>query len=95
MHAIIVRTTVPMLLVLTLALSFAGEPPTPQASLAPSIEGTYQFISRKLPDGTLLRPPDFMGFNTYTKSHRIRKNRAVPLRSPFLDYCSDLPSWIV
>ena len=29
MHAIIVRTTVPMLLVLTLALSFAGEPPTP------------------------------------------------------------------
>jgi hypothetical protein len=29
MHAIIVRTTVPMLLVLTLALSFAGEPSTP------------------------------------------------------------------
>jgi len=34
MHAIIVRTTVPMLLVLTLALSFTGEPPTPQASSA-------------------------------------------------------------
>jgi hypothetical protein len=70
MHAIIVRTTVPMLLVLTLALSFAGEPPTPQASSAPSIEGTYQFISRQLLDGTLRRPPDIMGLNTYTKSHR-------------------------
>jgi hypothetical protein len=38
--------------------------------LAPSIEGAFQFISRKLPDGPLLRPPDFIGFNTYTKSHR-------------------------
>ena len=36
---------------------------------APSIEGTYQLISRKLPDGTMLRPPDVMGLWTYTKSH--------------------------
>jgi hypothetical protein len=36
---------------------------------APSIEGTYQLISRKLPDGTILRPPDVMGLWTYTKSH--------------------------
>ncbi len=70
MHAIIVRTTVPMLLVLTLTLSFAGEPPTPQASSAPSIEGTYQFISRQLPDGTMLRPPNITGLCTYTKSRR-------------------------
>jgi hypothetical protein len=70
MHATMVRTTVPMLLVLTLALSFAGEPPKPQASSAPSIEGTYKLISRQLPDGTMLRPPDIMGLNTYTKSHR-------------------------
>jgi hypothetical protein len=28
-------------------------------------------------------------------SHSNRKNRAVPLGSPFLDHCSDLPSWIV
>jgi hypothetical protein len=28
---------------------------------APSIEGTYQLISRKLPDGTVLKPPDIMG----------------------------------
>jgi hypothetical protein len=70
MHATMVRTTVPMLLVLTLALSFAGEPPRPQASSAPSIEGTYQLISRKLSDGTLLKPLDIMGLGTFTKSHR-------------------------
>jgi hypothetical protein len=70
MHATMVRTTVPMLLVLTLALSFAGEPPTPQASSAPSIEGTYTLLSRQLPDGTMLRPPEIMGLVTYTKTHR-------------------------
>src|SRR5712691_11083075 len=36
----------------------------------PSIEGTYQLISRKLPDGTVLKPPDIMGLLTYTKTHR-------------------------
>ena len=36
----------------------------------PSIEGTYQRISRQLPDGTILRPPEIMGLCTYTKSHR-------------------------
>ena len=36
----------------------------------PSIEGTYQLMSRKLPDGTVLKPPDIMGLQTYTKSHR-------------------------
>jgi hypothetical protein len=71
MHAIIARTTVPMLLVLLLgAVSFAGEPPTPQASSAPSIEGTYRLVSRQLPDGTTLKPPEIMGLWTYTKTHR-------------------------
>ncbi len=37
---------------------------------APSIEGTYKRISRKLPDGTMLSPPDIMGLMTYTKTHR-------------------------
>ena len=36
---------------------------------APSIEGTYQLISRKLPDGTVLKPPDILGLSTFTKSH--------------------------
>jgi len=66
MHATMVRTTVPMLLVLTLALSFAGIPPTPQASSAPSIEGTYRLVSRQFPDGTMLKPPEVMGLWTYT-----------------------------
>jgi hypothetical protein len=71
MHAIIVRTTVPMLLVLMFgAISFAGEPPTPQASSAPSIEGTYRFVSRQFRDGTTLKPPEVMGLFTYTKTHR-------------------------
>jgi hypothetical protein len=70
MHVTMVRTTVPMLLVLTLGLSFAGIPPRPQASSAPSIEGTYKLLSRQLPDGTMLRPPAIMGLLTYTKSHR-------------------------
>jgi len=37
---------------------------------APSIEGTYKLLSRKLPDGTMLSPPAIMGLFTYTKSHR-------------------------
>jgi len=45
---------------------------------APSIEGTYQLISRKLPDGTVLKPPDTMGLWTFTKTHisfnNIRKD---------------------
>ncbi len=71
MHVTLVRTAVPMLLVLMLgAHGFAGEPPTPQASSAPSIEGTYKLSSRKLTDGTVLKPPDIMGLQTYTKSYQ-------------------------
>jgi hypothetical protein len=40
------------------------------AAQTPSIEGTYQLISRKLPDGTMLSPPTIMGLCTFTKSHR-------------------------
>jgi hypothetical protein len=35
-----------------------------------SIEGTYQLVSRTLPDGTVLKPPDIIGLLTYTKNHR-------------------------
>jgi hypothetical protein len=71
MHATLVRTVIPMLLVLTLgALCCAGEPPRVPASSAPSIEGTYKLSSRKLADGTVLKPPDIMGLQTYTKSYR-------------------------
>jgi len=40
------------------------------AAQTPSIEGAWQLVSRKLPDGTVLKPPDIMGLFTYTKSHR-------------------------
>jgi hypothetical protein len=85
MHATLVRTAVPMLLVLTLALSFAGIPPRPQASSAPSLEGTYKLTWRQLPDGTRLSPPDIMGLWTYTKTHRnfniVQKDAAGKFRS--------------
>jgi hypothetical protein len=50
------------LIVLLFAISASAQ--------APSIEGTYRLISRQLPDGTILKPPDIMGFWTYTKSNR-------------------------
>ncbi len=40
------------------------------AAQTPSIEGTYQLVSRTLPDGTVRKPPDIMGLFTYTKTHR-------------------------
>jgi hypothetical protein len=40
------------------------------AAQAPSIEGTYQLTSRKLSDGTVIKPPDIMGLCTFTKTHR-------------------------
>lgn len=36
----------------------------------PSIEGTYRLVSRTLRDGTVVKPPDVMGLQTYTKSYR-------------------------
>lgn len=36
----------------------------------PNIEGTYQLVSRTLRDGTVIRPPEVMGLQTYTKSYR-------------------------
>jgi hypothetical protein len=40
------------------------------AAQSPSIEGTYQLVSRTLPDGAVLKPPAIMGLLTYTKTHR-------------------------
>ena len=37
---------------------------------APSIEGTYRLVSRTLRDGTVVKPPDIMGLQTYTKTYR-------------------------
>jgi hypothetical protein len=53
-----------MLIILVLCFSVSAP------AQVPSIEGTYQLVSRKLPDGTMQGPPDIMGLLTYTKSHR-------------------------
>jgi hypothetical protein len=37
---------------------------------APSIEGTYHFVRRELPDGTVQLPPAVKGMITYTKEFR-------------------------
>jgi hypothetical protein len=36
----------------------------------PSIEGTYELMWRKLPDGTTVKPPMLMGVQTFTKNIR-------------------------
>ena len=35
-----------------------------------SLEGTYELVSRDLPDGTKQFPPDVVGLITYTKEYR-------------------------
>ena len=42
----------------------------PAAQPPPSIEGTYELVSRTLPDGTVIKPPDIMGHGTFTKTRR-------------------------
>ena len=53
-----------VLVVITLLLALSA------AAQSPSIEGTYQLVSRTLPNGTVLKPPNIMGLFTYTKTHR-------------------------
>ena len=36
----------------------------------PSITGTYKFVSRTLPDGTILKPPMVNGIQTFTNDKR-------------------------
>jgi len=51
----------------------------------PSIEGTWQLVLRKFPDGTVLKPPDIMALGTYTKTHKnfnfVRKDATGKFRS--------------
>lgn len=34
------------------------------------ITGSYRLVSRELPDGSVLEPPEIFGFMTYTPTHR-------------------------
>lgn len=46
------------------------QPATALTGASQSIQGSYILISRELPDGTVLRPPEIMGLFTYTETHR-------------------------
>ena len=37
---------------------------------SPNIEGTYRLVSRTMKDGSVLKPPEVIGFQTYTKEYR-------------------------
>jgi hypothetical protein len=37
---------------------------------SPAIQGTYRLVSRDLPDGTIVTPPQIMGLLSYTQTHR-------------------------
>jgi len=40
-------------------------------STGPSIVGSYQLVSRELPDGSMLMPPNIFGWMTFTTDHRL------------------------
>lgn len=42
----------------------------PAAAETPDIVGSYQLLSCKMSDGTVLQPPMVMGIMTYTSTHR-------------------------
>jgi hypothetical protein len=55
---------------MTFNTATAAEKHKTQVAQAPSIEGTYKLISRKLPDGKMQGPSDVMGLLTFTKNYR-------------------------
>lgn len=48
----------------------AAEPKKDPAAAAPSLEGTYRLVSRKLADGKVLGRQDIVALVSYTKTHR-------------------------
>lgn len=53
-----------------LSFKYIHKPKETKLLKAPSIEGTYKFMWRKLPDGTTIKPPMVMGIQTFTKTDR-------------------------
>ncbi len=52
------------------AKKLAANAPAGTKMLERSIQGTYKLVSRKLPDGKMLMPPDIEGLQTFTKDFR-------------------------
>jgi hypothetical protein len=53
-----------------LSFKYVSTPAETHIMKVPSIEGTYRFERRELPDGTILKPPAVMGIQTFTKNER-------------------------
>jgi len=53
-----------------LGFRYLNRPAEPALAKTPSITGTYQFVSRTLPDGTVIKPPIANGIQTFTKDER-------------------------
>jgi hypothetical protein len=56
--------------IIILSFRYIGQPKETYILKMPSIEGTYKLLSRKLPDGTTIKPPMIMGIQTLTKDVR-------------------------
>ena len=57
--------------VVALGVANAGGIALAQSTMkAPSIEGTYAFVSRLTPDGKTMKSPDIVGLQTFTKTYR-------------------------
>jgi hypothetical protein len=61
---------VAVLIMAIAGLGIAADTPKKEGMKAPSVTGTYKLISRKLPDGKMITPPDIQGLQTYTKNYR-------------------------
>ncbi|MBD3289891.1 hypothetical protein GF337_13880 [candidate division KSB1 bacterium] len=60
----------PFLIIAFVACSFAEEPANNMTSSSPDIEGTYKLVSRKMSDGTMVKPPAIIGLLTFTENYR-------------------------
>ncbi len=52
---------------------------SPVLAQAPNIEDSYRLVSRTLKDGTVIKPPEIQGVQTYTKQYR---NFNISVKNP-------------
>jgi hypothetical protein len=67
---VVTRRAAATLIVGMATIGIAAEPRENPAPQAPSIEGTYKLVSRRLADGKVLGGPEIVGLFTYTRTHR-------------------------
>jgi hypothetical protein len=70
MKTLSIKLLILFLIVASVVTLFLEEKNLVQASDVPSIEGTYILVSRVLPDGSIVKPPDVTGLITFTGEYR-------------------------